>query len=205
MSSEQSVTHWIRQLEAGDEEAARLLWRRYFDKLVAVARKHLNNAPRRVSDEEDVALSVFRRLCDGATRGRLEDIENRDELWRVLVAMTANRAIDQKRFDAQQKRGGGQVQGDSALTDFARGSGPGGFDQLAAPDPTPEFLTMLADEHQRLMRLLDNETLRQIAQSKLDGFRNEEIAEQLGTTCRSVQRKLRRIREAWAMEVTDPP
>ena len=121
------------------------------------------------------------------------------------MAITANRVIDQKRFDTQQKRGGGQVRGDSALLDHASGLKPVGFDQLTSAAPTPEFLTILADEHQRLMRLLDNDTLSQIALCKMEGFRNEEIAEQLGVTCRSVERKLRRIREAWAVELTDHP
>jgi DNA-directed RNA polymerase specialized sigma24 family protein len=31
----------------------------------------------------------------------------------------------------------------------------------------------------------------------MEGFTNEEIAERLGITCRSVERKLQRIRERW--------
>jgi DNA-directed RNA polymerase specialized sigma24 family protein len=51
------------------------------------------------------------------------------------------------------------------------------------------------------MNLLDNDTLRQIALWKMEGYTNEEIADRLKVTCRSVERKLRRIREAWAEEV----
>ena len=32
-----SVTHWIRQLKAGDREAAQQLWQRYFQRLVGLA------------------------------------------------------------------------------------------------------------------------------------------------------------------------
>ena len=55
--SEGSVTLWIKSLKTGDQLAASSLWRRYFDTLVRVARGRLRNAPRTVSDEEDVALA----------------------------------------------------------------------------------------------------------------------------------------------------
>jgi DNA-directed RNA polymerase specialized sigma24 family protein len=93
------------------------------------------------------------------------------------------------------------VRGDSVFGDDAGGTETYGFDQLIGDDPTPEFLTILADEHQRRMNLLENDILRQIALWKMEGYTNEEIADRLKVTCRSVERKLRRIREAWAEEV----
>jgi DNA-directed RNA polymerase specialized sigma24 family protein len=69
-----------------------------------------------------------------------------------------------------------------------------GFDQLAGPVPVPapERLAMAADECQRLISLLDDELLRKIVQLKCDGFTNDEIAQALGFTCRSIERKLQR-------------
>jgi DNA-directed RNA polymerase specialized sigma24 family protein len=40
--------------------------------------------------------------------------------------------------------------------------------------------------------------LRDIAVAKLDGFTNDEIAERLGVQTRTVERKLRTIRELWS-------
>ena len=57
------VTQWIEGLKAGDEGAAADLWSRYFERLVQLARQRLSSTPRRVADEEDVVLSVFRCLC----------------------------------------------------------------------------------------------------------------------------------------------
>jgi DNA-directed RNA polymerase specialized sigma24 family protein len=51
------------------------------------------------------------------------------------------------------------------------------------------------------MRALDDERLRTIAQCKLEGHRNEEIAERLGLACRSIERKLQRIRQIWEAEL----
>lgn len=201
MSIDKSITRWIRDLKTGDEEAARLLWQEYFDKLVAVARKQLGSAPRRIADEEDVVLSVFRCLCDGAGRGQFSDVENRDDLWRLLVVITAHKVIDERRRTTGQKRGGGEVRGDSVFRGLDENGDVEGFDQLIGEDPTPDFLAMLADEHQRLMDLLPNDTLRKVVLRKMDGYKNEEIAQELGLARRSIQRKLEQIRQLWLAEV----
>lgn len=201
MSIDKSISRWIRDLKVGDEEAARLLWREYFDKLVAVARKKLGSAPRRVADEEDVVLSVFRCLCDGARRGQFSGVENRDDLWRLLVVITTHKVIDQRRRATAQRRGGGKVRGDSVFNELTEYGNLEGFDQLIGKHPTPDFLAMLADEHQRLIDLLPQETLRMVALRKMEGYKNEEIAQELGVARRSIQRKLERIRQAWLAEV----
>ncbi len=202
MSDEHSVTRWLQQLKTGDEEAVQRLWERYFHKLVQLARKRLGTSQRRVADEEDVALSVFRRLCDGAARGKFSDVGSRDELWRVLVVMTANKAIDQRRHDEGQKRGGGRVRGDSVFGEPAASGARDGFDQIMGDDPTPEFLALMADEHQRLMNRLDQPMLQQVAIRKMEGYTNQEIATELGVTQRSIERKLNRIRLIWSGEVS---
>src|SRR5258708_40195627 len=61
-----SVTHWIGALQAGEmDEAARHLWGRYFKRLAHLARLRLRSKARGPGDEEDVALSVFRRPVSG--------------------------------------------------------------------------------------------------------------------------------------------
>ena len=58
-----SVSQWIGELKEGNDEAARLLWERFYAELVAVARSKLREFPRRVRDEEDFALSAFDHLA----------------------------------------------------------------------------------------------------------------------------------------------
>lgn len=69
-----SVSMWIRDLKSGDDAVADQLWNRYFSRLVGLARKHLGKQPRRVADEEDVALSVFKSLCRGTENGNFSGI-----------------------------------------------------------------------------------------------------------------------------------
>jgi DNA-directed RNA polymerase specialized sigma24 family protein len=177
------------------------LWQRYFHELVELARARLGTTPRRVSDEEDVALSVLRCLYDGAPRGQFAALVNRQELWQLLAAITIRKVIDHQRYLTKQKRGGGRVRGDSVLQGYDGDLSGADFDDILGDNATPEVLAIAAEEFQRLMVLLDDDRLRQIAQSKLDGFTNEEIAQRLGLTARSIERKLQQIRKAWEGEL----
>ena len=199
MSADESVTRWLRQLEARDQDAARLLWQRYYRELVELARARLGQTPRRIADEEDIALSVLRCLYDGAAKGQFAAVVNRQELWQLLATITVRKVIDQQRLLKKQKRGGGRVRGDSVLE---AGDGRGaGFDEILGDAATPEVLAIAVEEYQRLMRVLDDDRLRTIAQCKLEGHRNEEIADRLGLACRSIERKLQRIRQVWEAEL----
>lgn len=201
MSGDGTVTYWLRQIEAGDQDAARQLWQRYYQELVQLARARLGATPRRVSDEEDVALSVLRCLYGGAARGQFAAVVNRQALWQLLAAITARKVVDHQRRLAKKKRGAGRVRGDSVLLGSGGDRSESAFDVLPADDATPEVLATAAEEFQRLMALLNDARLRQIAQSKLDGFSNEEIAQSLGLTCRSIERKLQQIRKIWEREL----
>ena len=94
MSSEGSVTHWIDILQGGDRAAVGPLWQRYFGLLVTRARAALGAAPRRAADEEDVALGAFDSFCRGVEQGRFPRLLDRDNLWQLLVVITARKAVN---------------------------------------------------------------------------------------------------------------
>jgi DNA-directed RNA polymerase specialized sigma24 family protein len=196
MSAEESVTFWLSLLQEGDQAAAQPLWERYFGRLVGLARGRLQGHPRRVDDEEDVALSVFRRLCDGATRGRFPRLDDRDDLWRLLVTMTERKAYNLVRDERRLKRGGGAVVSAGALVASGE-SGAGGLDHLAGREPTPEFAAQVAEEYQRLLGRLGDAELQSIAVWKMEGETSEEIAGRLGCALSTVERRLRLIRQIW--------
>jgi RNA polymerase sigma factor (sigma-70 family) len=195
-----SVTRWLDDLKHGSDDAANELWRRYFKKLVAVARNRLANAPKRIADEEDVALNVFKSLCEGVEQGRFEQLNDRDDLWKLLVVMTRHKSTNQIRHQSAQKRGGRDVSGNSI---FAATDGPG-FDYFLGSDPTPEFLVQVQEEQERLLSLLTGNDHRNIAELRLQGYSVEETASQLGISQRSVKRKLALIREVWIVEIEEP-
>jgi DNA-directed RNA polymerase specialized sigma24 family protein len=197
MSAKDSVALWLQQLTDGDQTAARHLWERYFHRLVGLARKKLGNFPRRAADEEDVALSAFKSFCRGAEQGRFPDLTERDNLWPLLVVLTARKASDLMAHQMRQKRGGGAVLGESGFIGPDTSEGPRGIEQVLGQEPTPEFALQVADQYERLLALLDDDQLRSVARWKVEGYTNAEIAGKLGIVERSVERKLHTIRRIW--------
>ena len=68
MSSEGSVTGWLQDVKAGEEQAAQRLWERYFGQLVRLCRTKLGGRPWPIADEEDVALAPFTASARGCSK-----------------------------------------------------------------------------------------------------------------------------------------
>lgn len=199
MASSGSVTFWVGQLKDGDAAAAQKLWERYFHRLVGLARTKIHGAPRRMADEEDVALSAFDSFCRGAENGRFPRLTDRDDLWRLLVVITVRKALDHVIYERRQKRGGGAVLGESALLNWATSEdGVHGMEQVLGSEPTPVLAAQLAEEFSRLLDCLQDAQLRLIALWKMEGQTVDDIAQRLGCVPRTVERKLRLIRSLWA-------
>jgi DNA-directed RNA polymerase specialized sigma24 family protein len=188
MSSDPAVSVWIRELQAGNQDAAQHLWERYFQQLVELAHKRLPNRLRRHTDDEDVALSAFKSFCRGAAAGRYPQLADREDLWRLLVTITAHKAIHAARHAHRLKRGGHN----HAALDEA--GAEGALQEVIGREPTPQFSLQVAEEFNELLELLDDQTLKTVAISKMEGYTNEEIAKKLECIVRTVERKLRLIR-----------
>ena len=207
MSSEtnkHSVTLWLDELKQGSDDAANELWQRYFESLVAIARRRLANSPKRVSDEEDVALNVFNSLCAGAENGRFDQLNDRDDLWKLLVVMTRHKSMNQVRHQSAEKRGGRKVSGHSIFGNLDGGEGVQGFDLFLGDDPTPDFLVEVQEQQERLLGLLIGKRHREIAELRLQGYSVEETAAKLEISSRSVKRKHALIRESRIVEIEEP-
>jgi DNA-directed RNA polymerase specialized sigma24 family protein len=203
MASGESVTHWLDQLQAGDHAAAEKLWERYFHRLVGLARARLRGAARRAADEEDVALSAFDSFCRGAEHGRFPELINRDNLWRLLVVITARKAFDLVHKEGLRKRGGGAVLDEAALqTPLGSSAADMGLAQFLSQEPSPDFAAQVAEQCQRLLGSLNSAELQNLALAKMEGYTTEEIARQMECAPRTVERKLRLIRQIWAKEMT---
>ncbi len=197
--SESDITHWIDRLAEGDSAAEEVIWREYYGRLVQYARKKLADLPRRAFDEEDVALSAMNSFYRGVAAGRFERMDSRGDLWRLLVTITARKACAERRRHFAEKRGGGQVSGESFfLRKNASEERTDGIGGAAGEEPTPELACMVEDQCQRMLDGLGDESLRQVALLALEGYTAEEIAEKLGCVRRTVERKLSRIREKWS-------
>lgn len=186
-----SVTCWISQLQAGDQAAIDPLWGRYFERMVALARVRLLSTPRQAADEEDVALSAFHSFCRAAEQGRFPKLDDRDDLWRLLVILTTRKAAHLIRDGNRLKRGGGENRG--------HGEEEVDLDLIVGEEPDPQFVAEVAEESRRLLSRLDD-AQRSIVMWKMEGYTNEEIAVKLACVPRTVERKLRLIRAIWEGE-----
>jgi RNA polymerase sigma factor (sigma-70 family) len=188
-----SVTHFLNLLRHGQGDAARFIWERYFPRLVEHARLKLSPDLRRATDEEDIALSAIARFCRAAQQGRYPDLADRHELWRLLLRITTRRALDLARQERRRRRGGG-AQRETAT------AGQDDIESLSSvtgDEPGPAYAAEMAETCRCLLTCLPDDDLQMLAVSKLEGYANTEIAERLGCSLRTVERRLQLIRDLW--------
>jgi RNA polymerase sigma factor (sigma-70 family) len=187
-----SVTYWLSQLRQGQgqDDAAQKLWERYYERLVRLAQKRMARSPRRVEDEEDVVQSAFATFCSNLAGGRFPQLQDRHDLWRLLIIITARKATSSVRREKTLKRGGTTPQGGQSFPTSQ-------LEQIVGDEPSPDFALQTAEVIRTLLDILPTPSMRALAMNKLEGYTNEEIAERLGCSLRTVERRLQVIRELW--------
>src|SRR5205823_937698 len=105
------------------------------------------------------------------------------------------KAVGQRRHATRRKRGG----------TAPAGTRPGGaaddeLDRLADSEPTPAVAALLAEECRQRLEGLGDATLRRVAELRMAGYSVGEIAERLGVTKATVDRKLAVIRRKWTAD-----
>jgi DNA-directed RNA polymerase specialized sigma24 family protein len=157
-----------------------------------------------VVDEEDVVVSAFETFFRRTQEGQFPQLDDRDDLWQLLVAITERKAINQLRNQTRLKRGGGRVRGESV---FRRGDNddlPGNLDGRPGIEPTPDMAALLAEDLRLLLERLTDDELRKIALLKMEGWTNPEIAAKTGRSLPTIERRLRLIRDIWGSHDQQP-
>ena len=188
-----SVTGLFERLREGDAAAARGLWEHFLPRLLGLARKTLAGRPQQVADADDAVQSAFASFWQRVEQRQFPGQLDRDDLWNLLGLITVRKARKLARREGAQKRGGGKVLGEAALT---RPDGsPLRLDEIAGAMPAGDF-----DLHCEELLLLLDDDLRAFAVLRMLGYRNREIADALDCTERKVERKLALIRLIWEKE-----
>ena len=182
------INSWLEGLRAGDEVAAQRLWEEYFRRLVGLAHNRLARGPAGPAGSEDVALSALKSFCLGAEAGRFPQLNDRNDLWQVLMMLTVRKTIDAIDRERAERRGG--------MAGAARVDGLS-FERIVGDEPTPSFAAEVAEQIRFLLDLLADPDQRQIALWKMEGFTNREIAGKLVKSIATVERKLDLIRRKW--------
>jgi ECF sigma factor len=202
-----SVTRLLGQLRSEDpklrNEAASAIWQLYCNELLDLACQNLDRRLRRRVGPDDIVQRTFKSFFLRQQRGQY-DLADRNDLLRLLVRMTLNKA---RGTAARESRGRRDFRRDQTATTVD--GDPAGLEawlleRVSRGAPTPDEAAALAEEAElRLAQLPDD--LCRIAVSKLEGYTNVEIAAlpEMDCSVRTVERKLRLIREAWSGLVPD--
>ena len=190
--SSHSVTRFLARLKEEDSAVAREIWQRFFERLLPLARAKLRGLPDRSVDEEDLLVSVFDRFFRAARENRFAKLDDREDLWQILLMLTERKVIEVYRKSGAKKRGGGKVH---RLADIVESGHE--LHELADSELDPEFLAAFNDNLANALIQLGDGAARDVALLKLEGYENQEIADQLKVSLSSVERKLRIIRKLW--------
>jgi RNA polymerase sigma factor (sigma-70 family) len=196
MSKNTNISHWIDLVKHGDSVAANRIWHHYFNRLVRAVRQRLYGQNRAVSDEEDVVLSVFNSFYSAVEKGRFPDLSDRDDLWQLLLRMSARKVVDKRRHDRRQRRGG-QVQ----LHSLDHSGDDETVIEAIGDEPSPEMVLMMQEAVEQFFSHLGVGQLRDLAGAKLEGYSNAELARRFQCSERTIERRLHLIREKCQQEL----
>jgi len=107
--------------------------------------------------------------------------------------------VDKRRHDRRLRRGG-NVQ----LHSLDHAGEDKQVIEAIGDDPSPEMVLMMQESVEQLFSHLGVGQIRDLAVAKLEGYTNAEIAQRLGCSERTIERRLNLIREKCQQELVDP-
>ena len=185
-----SITQWLQRLQDGESDAAKEIWSRYYPRVIRLAAIQLIKSDDRSIDEEDVAQSTFRTVYLAVMNGKYPDIEDRRDLWRLLLVSTLNRVRRHYRDSRTLKRSVNEL----VTQDQTRR-------RLLLEISGPDAQAEMADLIETLFLRLDQEDptgeLRKIALLQLEEHSASAIARRLKRRKNHVLQRIRLIRILW--------
>jgi len=184
-----SVSVWLGQIPAGDQEAHNRLLERYRPQVVGYARYRLQRLGVRHKDADDIAQEVFLGLFQRSEAGKLPDLNTRDALWLKLRRITGDRVKD-----ARRKR---LPFTESAVNVGENSSALPGMPQVA-DEQLDECLLMAENALIRRKLAERHPDLPEIVSLKVQGYSVDQIAEQMDVPKRTIERRLQ-----WVDQICD--
>jgi RNA polymerase sigma-70 factor (ECF subfamily) len=181
----------LKRWREGDEDAARDLFRLYEERLLSLARQRISQRFGGRLDPEDVVQSVFRTFFTRTKDGKFQ-VENPDDVWKLLARITVNKTFRQIAFHRAAKRNVNleKAQGDDTQDYLVT---------LLDRGPTPEMANQFLDQVEHFLNRLRPED-RQILELRMQGYKDVEIAEKLNISDRTIRRLMERVRTSAEQE-----
>jgi RNA polymerase sigma-70 factor (ECF subfamily) len=189
MTTDRSFKELMTRVQAGDQQAAYQVFNHYVQRLVGLARGHLDRLIRRKVDPEDVLQSVWKSFFNRHAHGQFE-LDGWDGLWALLAQITVRKCGRwNEYYRAQRRRADREAY---SLSDPDRATAV--WQALISSEPTPSEATSLVETVQHLMEGLD-ERDRTIVSLRLQDYTVPEISNQVGRTEYTVNQVLKRVRK----------
>lgn len=175
------------RLQQGSEDAATQLYRRYAQRLRALAQAQCSAELAQQVEADDIVQSVFGSFFRGASQGYY-NLPDGEELWRLFLVIALNKIRSRVRFHRAGKRDArrtldGASYDVSLETLAAEDEAAGAFLHLCMEDA----LQQLPPAHQQAIRL------------RVEGHEVSDIAAQMGRSLRSTERLLQEARQRLAV------
>ena len=177
----------LRRLAEGQDTAAAALYRRYAERIHALARARLPADLIARADPEDIVQSVFRAFFESAKKG-LYEVMDGESLWCLLAVVTVNKVRSLREFHAAARR--------DVRTTVMLGS-----KQSDLPGLECEVMELVVRDV--LEKLPDLE--RTSVELRLEGYDVAEIAGRTGRSKRTIERSLQKAREHLTELMTPNP
>lgn len=181
----------IHGLRMGDRDVISDFYQRHGNALRAVADKQIAPEMRRRVAASDVVQSAFRSFFRRAEEGRFQ-FEDSEKLWSLMCAITLTKVREQIRFHRREKR---DLYRESTPGKPTHEEGGDGFELLSGEGLPAEVVVEFTDQFEKLMEALDEEE-RQVLSLKMDDLTNEEIADTIGSSERTVRRIVKRLKNS---------
>lgn len=184
----------IDRCRAGDDDAARILFDRFVDRLLLLAQRRIGQRFCGRIDPEDVVQSVFQTFFLRLREDRFT-FQEHDDLFKLLVRITVHKTLRQIAYHQAAKRDAGleSPHGDHTQERLMA---------VAGDEPSPEVVVTFMDLLDTFLDKLPDQE-RRVLELRLQGYSSEEIAQQLGIYDRKVRRVLERIRLVATEEAAD--
>ncbi len=185
----------IRILLNGEQESVELLWRTYFARIKALILRRINNSPRLIGHEEDIAMSAFGSFVRRASDGQFPDLKDNNELWKLLKTFAIRKTNDHFKYHMAEKRGGKVWT--SQQSELENNADNAEFSVPVDASICPETPVDISDLFNHVLTILPDDFSRDVVLLKLQGASVVAIAEMLLCSTRTVQRKLKDIESLW--------
>jgi RNA polymerase sigma-70 factor (ECF subfamily) len=182
----ESFADVMQRLREADPQAASVVFRRYAERLAAVARARLGERLQAKVDADDVLQSAYRTFFRRHAAGEF-DLDGWDGLWALLTVLTIRKCGRwREHFHAAIRDVRREVS-----TDAASESAPAL--QPESREPAPDEAACLEETVQSLLRGLGTRD-RDIVSLRLQGYSALEVAAELRLPQRTVFRVLERVK-----------